>query len=218
MPSDLPAPLDVPTAIRRRRSVKFFEDRSIPAPILEEVLSLTAEAPSSYNLQPHRIVLVDDPEIRERIRAAGFYQPQFEHAPAVLVFCVDTDAWRDDYLPVIEQGESRGVWDASASQLMRDSIPQFQSYLKEHERLREYAIKDAMIAATHAILAATSLGLGSCFMNGWREDAVKEAIGAGNRPEIAVAVLLTLGYPAHAPLHPGRFPRDHTFKRNSIDG
>ena len=76
--------------------------------------------------------------------------------------------------------------------------------------LREYAIKDAMIAATHAALAAQSFGLGSTFMNGWREDAVKAAIGAADRPEIAIAVLLPVGYPLEVPRSPGRLPPDRT--------
>jgi len=39
-----------------------------------------------------------------------------------------------------------------------------------------------MIAATHLVLAAESLGLSSCFLNGWIEDKVKAVIGAADHP------------------------------------
>lgn len=74
------------------------------------------------------------------------------------------------------------------------------------EKNREYAIKDAMIAATHLVLAAESLGLSSCFMNGWVEDKVKQVIGAGNEPNLAIAVLISVGYAAESRQNPGRLP------------
>ena len=81
-------------------------------------------------------------------------------------------------------------------------------------RLREYAIKDAMIAATHCVLAATSFGLQTSYMNGWQEDAVKEVIGAAGRDEIAIAVLVVMGHSEQIAPHPGRVPqRDTIFQR-----
>jgi nitroreductase len=43
-------------------------------------------------------------------------------------------------------------------------------------------------------------------MNGWDEALVKEAIGAERRDDLAVALLVSLGYPAEQPLPPGRRP------------
>lgn len=74
------------------------------------------------------------------------------------------------------------------------------------EKNREYAIKDAMIAATHLVLAAESLGLSTCFMNGWIEEKVKEVIGAANNPDLAISVLVPVGYAAEPRRDPGRLP------------
>jgi nitroreductase len=77
------------------------------------------------------------------------------------------------------------------------------------EKTREYAIKDAMIAATHLVLAAESLGLSSCFLNGWIEDKVKAVIGAADHPHLAIAVVVPIGYAAEPRLNPGRLPLDY---------
>ncbi len=63
-----------------------------------------------------------------------------------------------------------------------------------------------MIAATHLVLAAESLGLSTCFMNGWVEDKVKQVIGAADDPNLAIAVLIPVGYAAESRKNPGRLP------------
>ncbi|MEU7143040.1 hypothetical protein ABZ942_26585 [Nocardia sp. NPDC046473] len=45
-------------------------------------------------------------------------------------------------------------------------------------------------------------------MNGWDPDLVKQAIGIGDRDELAIAVLVAVGYSDITPPHPGRHPRD----------
>ncbi|WP_194834150.1 hypothetical protein [Nocardia sp. XZ_19_369] len=47
-------------------------------------------------------------------------------------------------------------------------------------------------------------------MNGWDADLVKQAIGIGDRAELAIAVLVAVGYSDTVPPHPGRRARDQT--------
>ncbi len=74
-----------------------------------------------------------------------------------------------------------------------------------------------MIAATHLVLAAESLGLSSCFMNGWVEHEVKKVIGAANDPNLAIAVLVSVGYASEARLNPGRLPLSYNVFLDRID-
>jgi len=63
-----------------------------------------------------------------------------------------------------------------------------------------------MIASTHLVLAAESLGLSTCFMNGWVEDQVKAVIGAADDPNLVIAVVVPVGYAAEPRRDPGRLP------------
>jgi nitroreductase len=60
-----------------------------------------------------------------------------------------------------------------------------------------YSVQDATIACTHAMLAATALGLSTVWVGKFEEQAVAEVVGApaGHRP---VAVL-PIGYAAESP-------------------
>ena len=60
------------------------------------------------------------------------------------------------------------------------------------------------------------MGLKTTFMNGWMEPAVKEVIGAGDREEISIAVLVTLGHADEVLPNPGRLPADKTVYRHRL--
>src|SRR6516165_496696 len=83
-------------AIRDRRATPSFENVPIHTADLEKIVRAGLEAPSGYNLQPWRFVVVRDPEQRKRLRAAAFGQPKVEEAPVVLVACGDPEAWRGE--------------------------------------------------------------------------------------------------------------------------
>lgn len=71
-------------------------------------------------------------------------------------------------------------------------------YGRRGERL--YALQDATIAASFAILAATSLGLGSCWVGAFSEEEVRKILETELRPVAVIAV----GYKAEEPSCPVR--------------
>lgn len=57
--------------LSRRRSVRQFSDRPVPAEVIEECLLAAGSAPSGANMQPWHFVVVSDPEVKRRIREAA---------------------------------------------------------------------------------------------------------------------------------------------------
>jgi nitroreductase len=207
--------LDVPSAILQRRSIKTFKSTAIAPGIIQELLTLTVAAPSSYNLQDWRIVLIQDETQKAGIAEACFGQQQPIQAPMTVVFAADPNAWKKDLSPIYEQGLAKGVWTPETVAYFKSAIPKFQASLGG--LTREYAVKDAMIAATHFVLAAESLGLSTCFMNGWSEEKVKSVLGMTDDPDMAIAVIVPLGYAAELRGNPGRLPFHHNVFVDTID-
>lgn len=195
--------LDVPSAIAQRRSIKTFKEDAIAPELLKQLVELTVAAPSSYNTQSWRIILVQDEAQKAALSAVSYNQKQVIEAPVTFVFAADPNAGEADLTPIFETALATGAWNEGIINYLKNSIPQFQAGLGD--KRREYAIKDAIIAATHLVLAAESLGLSTCFMNGWVEDKVKQVIGAGDT-QLAIAVLVPVGYAAEPRLNPGRLP------------
>ncbi len=204
MPGLLAQPLDVPAAIYQRRSIKTFTSDEIAPDLLKRLVELTVAAPSSFNLQDWRIILIQDPAQKAALSEAARGQQQIVQAPVTFVFVADAKGWEQSLPKITEQGLQTGAWNQGTVDYFKNSVPQFQINLGE--KAREYAVKDAMIAATHLVLAAESLGLASCFMNGWLEDKVKAVIGAESDPNLAIAVVVPIGYAAEPRKNPGRLP------------
>lgn len=206
--------LDVPTAIAQRRSIKTFKTDPIAPELLKQLVELTVAAPSSFNIQDWQIILVQDEAQKAALSAASFNQQQIVQAPVTFVFAADPTVGEKDLTPILEQGLQTGAWNENTVSYFKTAVPQFQSTLGD--KRREYAIKDAIIAATHLVLAAESLGLSTCFMNGWIEEKVKQVIGAADNPDLAIAVLVPVGYAAEPRLNPGRLPFSYNVSIDTI--
>jgi nitroreductase len=75
-----------------------------------------------------------------------------------------------------------------------------------------YCIQDATIAATYAQLAATALGLGSCWVGAFDERAV--AMAAGTSAHLRPVVILPLGHAAEQPQRPSRRQQAEFIRRD----
>lgn len=212
--TDENAPLTVPQAIRARRSIRHYLPDPVPAEQLTELLDLALEAPSSWNVQARSIVVVSDQKGRDDLTWATGGQPHPQEAPVTLVFVASSQAWREDLGDIYERARENGAWDEEFIAGFSAATLDFQRDLERRELLREYAIKDAIIAATYAMVAAASMGLATSPMNGWDESKVKKAVGIENRDDLHIAMLLPVGKPAEARRHPGRRP----LAQNAFDG
>ncbi|MDI1242741.1 MAG: nitroreductase family protein [bacterium] len=57
--------------LNRRRTVRDYSDREVPIGLIERAVATAGTAPSGANMQPWRFVVVKDPEIKHKIRAAA---------------------------------------------------------------------------------------------------------------------------------------------------
>ena len=206
--------LTVADSIRARRSMKSFKSDPIPEATLQELLSLMQDAPSSWNFQPTRVVMIRSMAQKEALAAAAWGQKQILEAPVTFVFAVSIRGWEKNMSEILKSGVSSGAWPQKFADWIGENAPGFQKGLGDKER--EYAIKDAIIMATTLALAAQSKGYSNCYINGWDEAKVKEIIGVEGDKDIAVALLLPIGLPNSQPKHPGRLPSAKTIFTDRI--
>ncbi len=79
--------MDVMEAIRFRRSVRSFDSRPIPEPVLERLLDSLRWAPSACNNQPWKFVLVTEPDLRRELAVISRKQMWMAEAPMIVVAC-----------------------------------------------------------------------------------------------------------------------------------
>jgi len=202
--------LPLSKVVKRRRATQSFKSDPIPDDVLEELLALAMLAPSGYNLQPWRFIVVKDEENRKKLRAAAMKQPKVEEAPVVIIACGHTAAWKTgDLEEMLRLGRELGTVqdDALAEQIRRNA-----SKFLDSVDLSVWVTRQTMIAFTHLMLLAEAYGIDTAPMEGFWEDKVREAFGIPS--DVRVVALLALGY-ANGPDRPfgGRFDLGRTVFR-----
>jgi nitroreductase len=74
----------------RYATKKFDPSKKISAEQLDVLLEVVRLAPTSYGLQPFKVIVIQSPEIREQLLPFSFGQRQVVEASHVLVFCAET--------------------------------------------------------------------------------------------------------------------------------
>jgi nitroreductase len=159
-------------AVEHRRATPSFDGAPIPDADLKKILEAGLKAPSGYNMQPWRFVVVRTPEQRRRLRAASFNQAKVEEASAVIVACGDQDGWRTDLEEMIRLGREGGMTENYAEQASVN-IP---AYLGNHPNLTAWLNRHVMIAFTSMLWMAEVLGYDTAPMEGFEAEKVRELL------------------------------------------
>ena len=131
-------------SLYERKSVRVFEDKFIKFNTIDEykkeILLAAMEAPTAGNQQLYTILDITDQSLKDRLAVSCDKQPFIAKAPMVLIFCADILKWID----VFEEGEAEPRKPGCGDLFL--------------------GIDDALIAAQNAVVAADSLGIGSCYI------------------------------------------------------
>ncbi len=164
------AGMSVAATIARRVSCRAYKPDPVPEAHVLQILEAARLAPSACNQQPWRFAVVLDPELRRRI--------------------VD-----DGFLPGIKM-----TWVTAAP--VHIVLGMETSFLT-HQLAASvsgvaYPWVDVGIAGEHLVLAATELGLGTCWIGWIKLHAIARIVGWPR--SVKPVVVITLGYPSEVEL------------------
>jgi nitroreductase len=197
-------------AVKERRATPSFEDVPIHNADLEKIIRAGLEAPSGYNIQPWRFVVVRDAEQKKKLSAAAFGQPKIEQASAVIVACGDPLGWKDgDLEETLRIGAQHGFDNPAEQERIRRTVSGFLGGPAGkaggiEPTLDLWANRQTMIAFTTMMWAAETLGYDTAPMEGFMEDQVKALLQIPER--VRVVALLAIGrLKGKDKLYAGRF-------------
>lgn len=179
----------------QRRSIRAYEPGPLPREEIEEVLDVVRRAPSAFNVQPWRFVVVQTPELKERLAAAAFNQRQVQSAPAVIVLYTDMEEALDSLDDVVHPGMAPEQREATK----RSIHGQFAAQSVEERAAWGYA--QGYIALGYLLLAAEARGLQTSPMLGFNPAAVGELLGLPKHARVPALVAIghgaEEGFPSH---------------------
>jgi nitroreductase len=159
-----PTTIPVSAAIARRVSCRAYQTTPVPEAHVMQILEAARLAPSACNQQPWRFAVVRDPELRRRIVEEGFL-------PGARM------GWALDAPVHVVLGMERSF-------ITHRLGPQVSGV--------DYPWVDIGIAGEHLVLAATELGLGTCWIGWIRPKVLANIVGWPN--SVQPVVVITVGY------------------------
>jgi nitroreductase len=184
--------MDTIEAVRQRRAVKQYDpEHEMTGEEVDQLIGLAKLAPTAFNQQNYRFVLVRDAELRKQIREAAWDQAQVTDASLLIVICADLKAWEKD---------PARYWANAPAEVQDYMASAIDQYYRNREQVqRDEAMRSAGIAAQTIMLSAKSMGYDTCPMDGFDYDAVGKLI---NLPEDHVVAMFVVVGKAVQPAKP----------------
>jgi len=179
--------MDVIQAIKERRSINYFEiGRAISDDKLKELFEIANLSPSSFNLQPWKIIVVRDPGRKKVLRQCAFNQPKVEEASAVLIMIADPKGVEENLQRVLDSWQELGYIKAEMRQTYLEMAKNL--YGQEASLKRKlFAVKNTSLFAMNLMITAKGLGLETHPMDGFDEECIKKEF---NIPEDKIIPML----------------------------
>jgi nitroreductase len=151
--------------VKHRRSIRQFLDRPVERDKIMMCLEAARLAPSAVNSQPWKFIVVDDPQIKKKLCDSAFSG----------IYSINAFARKAPVIVVVVS--ERANYLAQVGGIFRDT---------------RYYLIDVGIATEHFVLQAEELGLGTCWIGWFNEQAVKKILSIPGDKKLYIVV--ALGY------------------------
>jgi nitroreductase len=195
--------MDFKKIVAERYAVKSFDEKEVPESKINELLEIIRFAPSSFNIQPWKIVVVKNSGTKEKLLPVSWNQPQITSCSHLLVFCANKDVSGN-----IGALENEMIKNGAKKEDIKEYIEMmrgFEKNLSEEQKI-SWAQRQTYIALSNALNGAKSLGFDSCPMEGFDSKKYSEIL---ELPENLIpSVLCPIGYASDEPKPKLRFAKE----------
>jgi len=204
-------------AIFQRRAVKVFDPVAISPQLREQLLNAARSAPSSFNMQPYKLVWIESPELRKQAARLCMGQSPAETASALVVAVADIGSWRSTLQGHLEWMRSAGFSPERISEQEKKSSFAKWFFLQgwfgvfgflkwlilrvmncwkiigsipvARQGLFKWATKSTALACENLMIAAEASGLNTCPMEGFDGRRLSKFLNLSRRCHEIVMVI-----------------------------
>jgi nitroreductase len=162
--------MTIKEAIQKRRSIRKYQNKEIPAEIINELLEAARWAPSARNVQPWAFKIVTSAEDKAKLQENKVFMRDFVYtAPAIIVCCTTQEEYPKDKF---EPGRQAS--------------------------LDKWSMIDIGLATENLLLQATELGLGGCVVGMIDAEKIKSVLNIPEK--YFIPYVIPVGYPDESPV------------------
>ncbi|PAF29323.1 nitroreductase family protein [Paenibacillus sp. 7516] len=196
--------------INERHSVKKYEAGFVmPEEDLTAILTAASEAPSAWNLQHWKFLVIESEADKAKLLPIAYGQSQITESSVTIAVLGDLEANRNAV--IYDQAVEAGYLKPE----IRDAlVGQINGAYQSQQTARDEAIRNASFASQNIMLAARSLGYDTCPMGGYNPQQLIETFNIP--PRYIPTLLITVGKAAQPARPAGRFPLSDVVVRGSF--
>lgn len=176
----------------RYATKKFDHTKKLSTEQLSELLAAVRLAPSSIGLQSYKVIVVEDPAVREQLRIAAHGQSQITDASQLIIFASETkldEAYVKNFIDLVaEKRQTARENLAGYEQMILGNV----NRLSEDQRL-VWSNKQTYIALGVLLTAAAEMGIDACPMEGFNAAQFDEILGLKEKG-LTTAVIAAVGF------------------------
>lgn len=182
--------MDLEEAMENWSSVKKFTDEEVERKKLEKIFDLTTNAPTAFNLQPYRFIVLNSEEAKEKaVNSAIPVNRWIQYAEKIVVLVGDEeiDVNSDE---VLSHKLEEGKIDEEKAENLREMYQRYKN--RDEEFMTGWLTRNTMIPATFFMLACKTQEIGSCPVRGFSQEKLSEKLDLkdSERP----ILLMPIGY------------------------
>lgn len=175
-----------------RYATKAMNGAVVPQEKVDYILEAAHLAPSSSGLQPYKIIVVTNPELKAKIQPIAFNQPQIVDGSHLLIFASWDKYTEERVNAVFEHSNNERGLPSSATDDYRTMLLGMFAGMSEAEQAAHTA-KQAYISFGIAAAAAAEQQVDATPMEGFNKEQLDELLGL-NDLGLKSATILALGY------------------------
>lgn len=183
--------MDLEDAMENWSSVKKFTDEEVEKEKLEKIFELTTKAPTAFNLQPYKFIVLDSEEAIEKATSSvipvnGWVR--YADKIVVLVGDEEIDVNADQ---VLEHKIEEGRIDEEKAENLRKMYSDYKN--RDGKFMTGWLTRNTVIPATFFMLACKTQGIGSCPVRGFDQEKLAEKLDLENSE--SPILIFPIGYP-----------------------
>jgi nitroreductase len=176
----------------RYATKKYDTSRKVSAEDLELLKEAIRYSTSGFGLQPYKVLIIENPELREKLKSAAPFNPQVVEASQLIVFANEIklgDSQVDSYIGNISKTRN----------IPTENLAGFSNAMKtkfagmEAESKNIWASKQTYLALANLINAAAELKIDVSPMEGFDPEGFNEILGLTEKG-LNAAVIAAIGY------------------------
>lgn len=179
------------SAMTARYACKRFDPlRSVDPDRRRDILEAGRLSPSSFGLEPWIFVVADSRGLKDRLFGDCFDQENIRTASFVVTIAVRTAR---HYAPDSDFVRQRAERFPGGLPAFIDEYRGHWEFLEENDLTEHWARAQGYIACANMMTAAASMGIDSCAIEGYKEDAVRLTLGL-DIADWRISILIPFGY------------------------